>query len=151
MVDGLVSVSLRVQMPVRPAGSDDRSDVFQPVTNNSHQRVGGSVRNGNEEGLARLALDTAKHSLPFHSVAPVILLPTELAVVHFDSLVTIADLLRAILHVHQHDLFAEVAAISDGIEADLMLLLYNANRYAAHDVISEEHNLHEIEVTLLKS
>jgi hypothetical protein len=43
-----------------------------------------------------------------------------------------------------------LAPVSDGRGAELMLLLDSASRYAAHDGVSEEHNLHEIEVTLLE-
>ena len=45
MVHGLVQLSVRVQIPVRrPAVTVDRSAGFDPVTNNSHQGVGSSVR-----------------------------------------------------------------------------------------------------------
>jgi hypothetical protein len=63
---------VRVQIPVRrPAVTDNRSAGFDPVTYNSHQCVGGPVRNRNEKRFAGLVLDTTKHPLPLDSMAPV--------------------------------------------------------------------------------
>ena len=46
VVNGAVSVTLRVETPVRsPAITDDRNDGFDPGIYNGHQSVGGSVRN----------------------------------------------------------------------------------------------------------
>ena len=48
VVHSVVCVSVSTQIAVRsPAVNDDHSAGFDPVTNDSHQRVGGSVRNGN--------------------------------------------------------------------------------------------------------
>jgi hypothetical protein len=49
-----------------------------------------------------LMLDTAEHPLSFHSVAAIVLPPTELALVNFDSLVRTDELLRAAMHVVEH-------------------------------------------------
>jgi len=46
-----------------------------------------------------LMLDTAEPPLSFYSVAPIVLPPTELALVNFDSLVRTDDLLRPALHI----------------------------------------------------
>ena len=114
MVHSLVGVAMSTQIPVRsPAVTDDRSAGFDPVTNDGHQRVGGSVRNGNEKDFTGLTFDTAKHPLSFHSVSPVALAPNERALVDFDSLVRTADPLRAALHVIQHRLPAEMGPIRD--------------------------------------
>ena len=87
---------VRVQIPVRrTAVTDNRSAGFDPVTYNSHQRLGGPVRNRNEKSFAGLALDTAKDPLLLHSMAPIVLPPTELAFTDFDSLVRTANFLRA--------------------------------------------------------
>ena len=81
MVDSVVCVAVGSQIPVgRPAVTDDCSDGFHPGTN-SHQGVNGSARNGHDEGISGLQLDTAKHPLSFHSVSSSVLAPIELAFV----------------------------------------------------------------------
>jgi len=81
-------VAVGIQNPVRRlAVIGDRSAGFDPDTNKSRQGASGSVRNGHKEGLAGLPFDTAKHPLTLQSVSPVVLAPTELAFVDFDSLV----------------------------------------------------------------
>ena len=112
-VDGLVCLAMVIQIR-SPAVTADRSAGFDPVSNNSHQRVGGSVRNGNEKEVTGLTFDSAKHPLSFNSVSPVILAPAELALVDFDSLVRTAYLLRAALHVIQRNLPAELGPVRDG-------------------------------------
>jgi hypothetical protein len=77
-------------------------------------------------------------------VSPVILAPAELALVDFDSLIRTAYLLRAALHVIQHNLSAELGTVRDGMCSEIILLLDTEGRNAAHDVVSEEKNLHEI-------
>jgi hypothetical protein len=94
--DGMVDNMVRVQIPVRrTAVTDNRSAGFDPVTSNSHQRVGGPVRNRNEKRFAGLVLDTARDALLLHSMAPIVLRLTELAFTDFDSLVRTANFLRA--------------------------------------------------------
>ena len=142
VVNGAVRVSFRVLMPVRsPAITDYRSAGFEPCIYNGHQSVGGSVRNGNEKRFTGLALNTAKHPLPFNRMAPMIFAPTELAFVDLDGLARTADLLRAALHVHQHRLSAEQAPCRDCIGTEAMLFVYNVGRYAAYDVVCKVHNL----------
>jgi hypothetical protein len=75
--------------------------------------------------------------------------PSELALVDIDGLVRTAHLLRAALHVHQQ-------CLQNGPQSAVVLgvkrcaSLDKLSRYAAHDVLCEEHNLLESEVTLLK-
>ena len=76
--------------------------------------------------------------------------PTELELVDFDGLVRTANPPRAALHVHQHGLSAELAAVSHCSRDKTVLCLDNVGRYAAHDVMCEEYNLLESEVILLK-
>jgi hypothetical protein len=88
---------------------------------------------------------TTEHPLLFHSTAPVVPAPTELAVVNFDSLVRAADLLRTAQHVVQHDLSTELGPVFDGYGAKLMLMLERVGRNAANNVVCEEQNLSEVE------
>ena len=135
-------LNLRVEIPVRsPAFTDDRSAGFDPCIYDGLQSVSGSVRNGNEKHCTGLTLNTAKHPLPLNRAAPTIFAPTELAFVDIDGLVRTADLLRAALHVHQHRLSAEMAPVRDCIGTEAMLLLDQAGRYAAHDVVCKVHYL----------
>ena len=54
VVNGAVGVTFRVEIPVRsPAITDDRSAGFDPSIYNSHQSVGGSVRNQRGGGWGR--------------------------------------------------------------------------------------------------
>ena len=76
--------------------------------------------------------------------------PTELAVVDLDGLVTTADPLRAAIQVLQHGLSAELAPVSYGGRSEEMLSLDKVGWYAANDVVCEEYNLLESEVSLLK-
>ena len=143
----LVGVPMRLKIAVRHrAITDDCSPRFDPVTDNSHQGVSCSVLNRNEKHFARLPLHTAKH--PLRTLT--IFASTELALIDFDGLVRTADPLRAALHVFQHDLSAVLAPVSDGCGAELMLSLDSVGRHAAHDVVCQEHNLRQSEVTLLK-
>jgi hypothetical protein len=94
-------------MPVRhPANTDDRNAGFNPSSDNSHQPVSGSVRSGNEKGFSRHAFDTAEHSLAFCYVAPMVLAPTDLALVDFESLVTTTDPFKAVLPCTKYGLTA---------------------------------------------
>jgi len=142
MVNGAVRVTFRVEIPLRSlAITDDSSVRFNPCSYNGHRSVGGCVRNGNEKRFTGLALNTAKHPLPFNRMAPMIFAPTELAFVDLDGLARTADLLRAALHVHQHRLSAEQAPCRDCIGTEAMLFVYNVGRYAAYDVVCKVHNL----------
>jgi hypothetical protein len=67
--------------------------------------------------------------------------PTELAFVDLDGLIRTADLLEAVLHVHQHRLSEEQATCRDCIGTETMLFVYNVGRYVAHDVVFKVHNL----------
>jgi hypothetical protein len=92
-IHSLACVTGRFHVTVcRPAVSDDCSAGFDPVTKNSHQRVDGSLRN---------ALNTTDHTIPFLFVSPMVLEPTEIAIVDFDGLVLTADFLKAAQHVVQ--------------------------------------------------
>jgi hypothetical protein len=84
-------------------------------------------------------------------VASIVLSPTQLAVVDFDGLVRTTDFLRAAQNVIQYGPSTSIGPISDGCGAELMILLDSMSRNAAKDVVREEQNLHEIEVTLPKS
>ena len=97
-----------------------------------------------------LALNTTEHPLPHYFVSPIVRAATELAVVDFNGLVRSTDLLRAGKHIVQHDQSTEFGAISDGCRTELMLLLDSGSRNAVNDVVREEHNLHKLQVTLLK-
>ena len=121
-VHSVVCVSVSTPIAVRsPAVTDDRSTGFDSVTNDSYQRVGGSVRNGNEKRSTGLTFNTAKHPLSFNSVLPVIFPPAELALVDFDSLVRTTDFLRAALNVIQHCLPAELGPVRDGFFTKMMV------------------------------
>jgi hypothetical protein len=76
--------------------------------------------------------------------------PTELALFDFVGLVRTADPFRAAMQVLQHGLSAELAPLSYGNGIEAMLTLGKLGRYAAHDVVCEEHNFLESEVTSLK-
>jgi len=114
VVRSVMHATLRTEIAVRtPVANDDRVAWFDPVMCNSHQCVGGSVRYGNKKCSAGLSFNTAKHPLTLIKVSPMILSPTELALVNFDSLVRITDFLRAAPHEHQHGFPAEHAPVSD--------------------------------------
>ena len=93
-------------------------------------------------------IHTAKHPLSLDRVAPVIFALTELALVDFDGLVRTVDLLKAALQIRQHGLSAELAPISDRFRTELMLLLDNVDRNAAHVVVCEGqrvlHDKHKV-------
>jgi len=92
MVDSAMSVTLSIEISVRsPRIADDRSAGFDPVTYDSHQSVGGSVRNGNKECFAELTFHTTKHPLTLTRVSPMILAPTELTLINLDRCVRTAD------------------------------------------------------------
>jgi len=88
VVDGSVRVTLKTEIAVcTPAITDDCSARFDPVTYDGHQCVGGSVLHGNKKCFAKLSFNTAKHPMTLNRVSPMILSPTELALINFDSLV----------------------------------------------------------------
>jgi hypothetical protein len=80
-------------------------------------------------------------------MSPAELAATEPALIDFDSLVTAADPLRASLHIIQHDLSAELGPVRDGMWTEMMFEVDSGGRYAPHDVVREEKNLDEMEVT----
>ena len=115
VVDGSVHETVCVEIAVRsPLVTDDRSAFFDPVTNNCHQCVGGSIRHGNKECPARLLFNTAKHPVTLNRVSPMVFSPTELPLVNFDSLVRTTNFFGAALHEYQHGFPAEHAPVSDG-------------------------------------
>jgi len=129
VVNGAVSVTFRVEIPVRrPAINDNRSAGFDPCIYNGLQSVSDSVRNGSENRFTGLALNSAKHPLSFNRVAPIIFAQTKLAFVDFDRLVRTADLLIGGLHVRQHRLSAEQTPFRDCIGTEAMVFLYNVGR-----------------------
>ena len=83
-------------------------------------------------------LHTAEHPLTLHSLAPIVLASTELAVIYFDSLVRTADPLRTAQHIVQRGLCIELGPIFNGCGAKVMFLLESVGRNAANDVIREE-------------
>jgi hypothetical protein len=88
VVDSVMPVTLRTETVVRtPAFTENRSAGFDPVTYDGHQCVGSSVLYGKKKCFAGLSFDTAKHPLTLNRVSRMILSPTELALVNFDSLV----------------------------------------------------------------
>ena len=124
MINASVRVTLSVEISVRrPAFTDDRSARFDPNIYNGHQCVSGSVRYWNKKSSARLTFDTAEHPLALNRVSPIVLWPTEHALVDFNGLVRTADLFRAALRIHQHCLSAEHAPVRDRIGTVAMLFL----------------------------
>ena len=114
-VDGAVRETLRVEIAVRtPPVTDDRSAGFDPGVYSGRQCVSGSVRKRNKKCSAGPSLNTAKHPLNPDRVSPMVLTPTEFALVSFDGLVRTTDLFRAALHEYQHAIFAEHAPVHDG-------------------------------------
>jgi hypothetical protein len=77
-----------------------------------------------------------------------VLAPTELVLVDFNSLLTIADHFTTALEMDQHRLCAELAPVRVGSVGEVMLLLDNVVLYVAHDVNREDHNVHKSEVIL---
>ena len=151
MIDGVVRVTLRVEIAVRtPTITDDRSARFDPCIYDGHQSFGSSVWNGNEKRFTGLALNAAKHPLSLNRVAPAVFALSKLAVVDVDGLVGTADLLRAALHEHEHGLSAELALVRECRRTEAMLIFDKGGRFAAHDVVCEKHDLLESKVSMLK-
>jgi hypothetical protein len=133
MFDDGVHVTMCFTIVVcHPAITDYGSARFDPVTNNVDQGVSGSVHKQNEKCFSRLALNTAKHPLPLNRVAPVILVPSVLALIDFDGLVRSTDLLRSALQVHQQAFPAELASISNGTGPKVMPPLGNMASTRCH-------------------
>ena len=73
MVDGMVLVTLRVEIAIRtPAVTDDPSAGFDPVTYD-RQCFGGSVRYGNKKCSAGSSFKAAKHPLTLNRLSPMII------------------------------------------------------------------------------
>jgi len=139
VVRSAMRATLRTEIVVRtPVATDDRGTWFDPVVYSGHQCVGGSVRYRNKKCSAGISFKTAKHPLTLNRVSPMVLPPTELALVNFDSLVRTTDFFRAALHEHQHGFPAEHAPASDGRWTEAKFLLDMEGRFAAHDVIRDE-------------
>ena len=148
VVNGAVRETLRVEIKLRiPAVADDRSAWFDPGVYNGRQCVNGFVRDGNKKCSVGPSFNTAKLPLTLNTVYPKVFTPTELALVNFDGLIRTTDLFRASLHKHQHGFPAEHAAVSDGMCTEAMFVLDLVGRFATHDVIREEKNFLEGEIT----
>ena len=85
--------------------------------------VGGSVRYRNQKCFAGLSFDIAKHPLTLNRVTPMILSPTELALVNFDGLIRTTNLNRAALQVHQHHFLAEHGPVSECMRTEAIFTL----------------------------
>ena len=105
---------------------------------------------GTRNVFSGFAFNANEHPLPFYFESPILLVPTELALVIFDGLVRTADFLRAAQHRVQHDLSTEFGPISDCCRTKLMLLLDSVSRNAVNGVVREEHKFHKVQITLLK-
>jgi len=95
-LDAVVYSAMRVTLSAyiavcSPRIANNRSAGFDPVTYDGHQCVGGSVRYGNKECFAGLPFNTTKHPPTFNRVFPMLLPPTELAVINLDCLVRTAN------------------------------------------------------------
>jgi hypothetical protein len=122
-------VTLRTEIAVRnPAITDDRSARFDPVTNDSHQRVGGSILNVNKECFPGLSFHTARHPLTLYRVSPMIFSPTELALVNFDGLIRTTDLSAAALQKHEHDFPAKYAPVCGCMGSQVVFTSYGMFR-----------------------
>jgi len=146
VIDGALRAILRIEIPVRcPVITDDRSAGFDPCIYNGLHSVSGYVRNENEKRFTTLVLNTAKHSLPHNRVAPMNLRRPNL----LSSIAAV--LLRPPIFSEQPSLYTNkvyMEAIVLGVKR--CASLDKLGRYAAHDVVCEEHNLVESEVTVLK-
>ena len=86
MIHGAVRVTLRLEIAINtPTIADDHRAWFDPFTYNSHQRVGGPVRNGNKKCSAGPSFHTAKHPLTINRVPSIVFAPTDLALVNLDD------------------------------------------------------------------
>ena len=81
-------------------------------------------------------------------MAPMIFAPTKLAFLNSEGLVRTIDPPRAAIQVLQHGLSAEMVPVSHDSETEAMFSLEKVGRYAAHEVVCEEHNFLESEVTV---
>jgi hypothetical protein len=101
VVNCAMRLTLRSDIVVStPAIRNDLCVWFDPGTYDRHHCVGRSVGNWNKKCLPRLSFYTAKHPLTLNRVPSMIFLPTELALVNFDSLVMTTNLNRAALQEH---------------------------------------------------
>ena len=136
MVDGAVRVTQRVEIAIcAPANADDRRAWFDPFMYNSRQRVGGSVRYGNEKCSAGPSFDTAKHPLTLNRVPSIVLPPTELDFMNLDDLIRTAHLLRAAIQELEHGFPAELAPVSDRMVTEVMFVSNLVGIVAAQDVV----------------
>jgi len=151
MVYGAVRVTLFFEIAIRtPAIADDRRAWFDPFTYKSHQRVGGSVRYGNKKCSAGPSFDAAKHPLPLHRVSSTVLSPTNLAFVNLSDVIRTTDLLRAALQELEHGFPAEHNPVSDRTVTDVKFVFDLVGRIAAQDVVRNNYNFQECEITQLE-
>ena len=116
VVHSAVRENLRVEIAVRtPAITDNRSAEFDPGMFDGRQCVGGSVRYGDKKCSTGPSCNTVEHPLTLNRVSPMVLSPTELALVDLDGLVRSTDLFRATLHEHQHGFPTERAPVRNGM------------------------------------
>jgi hypothetical protein len=139
VVHGAMRVTLQTEIVVcTPAVTDNRSAVFDPVMYDGHQCVGGSVQHGNKKCFAGLLFNTAKHPLTLNRASPMILSPTELALINFDGLIRTTVLDRTALQKHQHGFPAEHAPLRDGMCTKAIFPLHLVSRFMADDVVRNE-------------
>jgi hypothetical protein len=151
VVHDAVRVTLRHHIPIRsPAITDERSAGFNPSTDNVRQCVGGSVRYGNKKCSTEPAFHSSKHALTLNRVSPMVLSPTELALVDLNGLVRTADLHRTALQLYQQCLSAEHIPVRNSVITEVMLVLDLVGRFEALDVVRKVQNLLEGAVTLLE-
>ena len=138
-IHSFVCVAMRCYVPLcRPAVTDDSSAGFEPVTKNSHRRAGGLSAKGTRNFFSGLALITTEHPLSFYFVSPIVIAPTEIAVVDFDGLLRTETFLRAARHVVQHDLSTESGPFTDGCRTEQMLLLDCVRRIATKNFVRRD-------------
>jgi hypothetical protein len=150
VVHGLMRVTVTTETAVRtPTITNDLSAGFDPVKNDSRYCVGGSVFDGNKKCIPRLSFQTAEHPLTLNSVSFMIFSPTELAHVNFDGNIRTTNLDRAALQKHQHGFPAEHAPVCDRMTTEAIFILDLVGWLAAHDVVCEQDDFLESEVTQL--
>ena len=148
MVDGAVRLTLRVEIAIpTPAIADDRRAWFDPFTCKSRQPVGGSVRYGNKKCSAGPSFDTAKYPLNLNRLPSIVFAPTDLAL---DDLIRTTDLLRAALQELEHGFPAEHTPVTDPTVTEVKFVYDLAGRIAAQDVVRNNYNFQECEVTQLE-
>jgi hypothetical protein len=150
VVDSAVRVTEGMDFLGRtPAITDDRSAGFDPVTYDGLQCVCGSVWYGNKKQSPGLMFNTAKHPLTPNRVPPMVLPPTEFALVNLDGPIRTTNIFGAALQEHQHGFAAEHAPVCDGLATQGQFILDMEGRFAAHDAARDE-NFIESKITILE-